>query len=118
MYYAEQGKFSQGNIPNTSAPMEPSTWQLAWRSSTAVLYYLTYPIFLLVKAIWILIASISAPFVYLGQTLLDWSLAPFRFLAKFEVRPKAVSPCFGRICCRYFLFLFFLGISPKSPNIN
>jgi hypothetical protein len=65
--------------------MEASAWQLAWRTSTALLYYVTYPIFLLAKAILIILARILAPFAYLGQTLLDWSLAPFRLLIKFEV---------------------------------
>ncbi|CRG88802.1 hypothetical protein PISL3812_05837 [Talaromyces islandicus] len=64
--------------------MDASTWQLAWRTSTALLYYLTYPIFLLVKTILIILTTILAPFTYLGKTLLDWSLAPFRFLVKFE----------------------------------
>jgi hypothetical protein len=81
--------------------MDASTWQLAWRSSTALLYYLTYPIFLLVKAILGILAIISTPFVYLGKTLLDWGLAPFRILAKFEVSSKAIFPCLGRICCKY-----------------
>ncbi|KIX97011.1 uncharacterized protein Z520_07125 [Fonsecaea multimorphosa CBS 102226] len=68
-----------------------SSWP-AWLSVAGVvlsytlliLSYALYPVFLLLRAIWYILASLSAPFIYMGRVVAHFSLIPWRIFAAFE----------------------------------
>lgn len=57
--------------------------------STTV-YYLAFAIFFVLRLIWRPLEFLLLPVLYLGDFMLQCILAPFRFLAKFEV-PHGIS---------------------------
>jgi len=66
---------------------------------TTFLYYLLYPIAVLLGWIFALLAIVAAPFLYLGHCIIIYTCwYPFHILAKFEVRslPK-LSPYDNRL---------------------
>lgn len=68
--------------------MDSNVWLRILRYSGALLYYIVYPIILvlwsLLSLLFSLLGMVSAPFVYVGQVLFYVIGAPFRFLAKLE----------------------------------
>jgi hypothetical protein len=53
---------------------------------TTFVYYLLYPIAVLLGWIFALLAIVAAPFLYLGHYIIYACWYPFHILAKFEVR--------------------------------
>jgi hypothetical protein len=86
--------FSRQGVSTMESVHEPvntdsNVWlRILWYSGVLV-YYLVYPIILLLWSLLSLLLSflgiISAPFVYIGRAIFYVIGAPFRFLAKFEV---------------------------------
>ena len=74
---------------NESVNMDSNVWLRILRYSGTVVYYIVYPIILLLWGLLSLLLSLlgilSAPFVYVARLILYVIGAPFRFLAKFEV---------------------------------
>lgn len=72
-----------------SVIMNSNVWLRVLRYLGALLYYIVYPIVLLLWSLLSLLLSLlgilSAPFIYIGRLILYIIGAPFRFLAKFEV---------------------------------
>lgn len=68
---------------------DSNVWLRILRYSGTLLYYIVYPIILLLWSLLSLLLSLlgilSAPFVYIGRLIVYVIGAPFRFLAKFEV---------------------------------
>lgn len=48
-------------------------------------YYVTFSLLFVLKLIWIPLEFLLLPLLYLGDFIIRCLLAPFRFLAKFEV---------------------------------
>ncbi|EXJ70592.1 uncharacterized protein A1O5_06662, partial [Cladophialophora psammophila CBS 110553] len=48
------------------------------------LSYALYPVLLLLRGIWYILASLSAPFIYIGLIIANASLIPWRIFASFE----------------------------------
>lgn len=69
--------------------MDSNIWLRILRYLGAFLYYIAYPIVLLLWSLLSLLMSLlgifSAPFLYVGRVIFYVISAPFRFLAKFEV---------------------------------
>lgn len=69
--------------------MDSNIWLRISRHLGTLLYYIVYPVILLLWSLSSLLLSlfgtILAPFVYVGGVSLYVIGAPFRFLAKFEV---------------------------------
>ena len=74
---------------NESVDMHSNAWLRILRCSGTLLYYIVYPIILLLWSLLSLLVSLlgilSAPCVYVARLILYVISAPFRFLAKFEV---------------------------------
>ncbi|KAH8689634.1 hypothetical protein BGW36DRAFT_433637 [Talaromyces proteolyticus] len=64
--------------------MDASVWHAVWQGFLVVLYYLTYPVWLLINALRALLGTLLLPFVHMAQGMLYLSLAPFRLLAKLQ----------------------------------
>ncbi|OAG34419.1 hypothetical protein AYO21_11444 [Fonsecaea monophora] len=68
-----------------------SSWP-TWLSVTGVVLsytltifsYALYPVLFLLRAIWYILASLSAPFIYMGLVIADALLLPWRIFAAFE----------------------------------
>jgi hypothetical protein len=66
--------------------MADNDW-VKWVSIVLVgLYYVLYPVLVLLKAIWYILVLLSTPFVYVGRGIIKALLVPWRIFAKFEVR--------------------------------
>lgn len=69
--------------------MDSNVWLLILRYSGALLYFIAYPVVLLLWSLLSLLLSLlgilSAPFLYVARVMFYVIGAPFRFLAKFEV---------------------------------
>lgn len=69
--------------------MDSNVWLRILRYSGTLLYYIVYPVILLLWSLLSLLLSLlgilSAPFVFVARLILYVIGALFRFLAKFEV---------------------------------
>lgn len=74
---------------NESTDVDSNVWFRILQYSGVLVYYLVYPIILLLWSLLSLLLSllriISAPFVYVARVVFYMIGAPFRILAKFEV---------------------------------
>ncbi|KAK4938997.1 hypothetical protein LTR10_020656 [Elasticomyces elasticus] len=60
-------------------------WPPQWLTVTiVVLYYVFYPVYLVLKVLWYIILLLSAPFIYIGRATFNLSLIPWRIFARFE----------------------------------
>ena len=56
--------------------------------ASMTVYFVLYPVFLVLKAILTILLFIVAPFLHLGHYMLCACWWPFQFLAKFEVNGR------------------------------
>jgi len=67
-------------------------WPPQWLTVTiVVLYYVVYPVYLVLKVLWYILLLLAAPFIYIGRATFNLSLIPWRIFARFEVRPAQVQ---------------------------
>ncbi|KIW35465.1 uncharacterized protein PV07_02161 [Cladophialophora immunda] len=69
---------------DSSLPAWLSVAGVLLSSTLTILSYALYPVFLLLRAIWYILASLSAPFIYMGLVVTNASLIPWRVFAAFE----------------------------------
>lgn len=60
---------------------------MQWASIVySIVYYILYPVFLIIKGILYVLHWLVTPIIYLGYFIRQIALIPWRFVAEFEVR--------------------------------
>ncbi|KIV89259.1 hypothetical protein PV10_08838 [Exophiala mesophila] len=114
------------SITSSSQDLTPST-PPAWLAITiTLLYYIVYPIFLVLKALLYILLVLSTPFIYIGRLLLDLFTLPWRIFTRFEAlwyflgSAVAIGLVLGltlHLTMRIFILVFHLDQkSPSAPQ--